>query len=241
VAMAESTHLEQRVRAILDSDVSRRTTRAARAAVFTASVAAAPLLAALTTLAIPLPRSGEPDLRGDAVASPFSERIGAPDVAIAVTGPDAAFIATMQKASTIAPRTSIDFVADRARWALGRVENGRLVEPLISSLRDSDWRVRAYAAWALGYSGDSRATQPLVALLEDDVWRVRAMAAHSLRHLADPVAADAMRRALSDDAWQVRAQAVHYFAAIGGSRELFETMRRDRHMAVRAAAEEALP
>lgn len=241
MAMAEPTDLAQRVHAILDSDVNRRATRTARAAVIAAMLTAAPLLAALTTLSIPLPSAGEPDLRGDAVASPFSERIGAPQVEVTATGPDAAFIALMQQFSTRAPQTPIDFVADRARWALARSRNGELIAPLIDSLDDSDWRVRAYAGWALGFSADPRATAPLVRLLEDDIWRVRACAAYSLWRLADPAAAPAMKRALSDDAWQVRAPAVHYFAATGGgSRELFQTMLRDRHLAVRSAAEEAL-
>ncbi len=240
IAMAERPHLEQRVRAILDSATNRRATRAARTAVFVTVFATAPLLAALTTISIPLPRSGEPDLLNDAVTSPFSERIGAPLVSVSASGPDAAFIETMQKVATIAPRTSIDFVADRARWALAQVNDGELVTPLIDALDHSDWRVRAYASWCLGLSADRRATDPLVAMLEDPVWRVRASAADGLARLADPAASAAMRRALSDDAWQVRMPAVQYFAAIGGSRELFETMRRDRHIAVCMTAEEAL-
>jgi HEAT repeat protein len=151
----------------------------------------------------------------------------------------AAFIETMQERAQREPRSPIDLVADRARWALGQADRGRLVEPLLAALHDGDWRVRAYAAWSLGHSGDARVTAPLAALLDDDVWRVRASAAAALRHMADPAASQAMRRALSDDAWQVRVEAVHYFAATGGSRVLFETMRRDRHVAVRGAAEEA--
>ena len=240
LAMAEPTDLERRVRAILDAHVNRHATRGARAAVLAATLTVAPLLAALTTLSIPLPSAGEPDLNGDAIASPYSERIGAPPVDVAAAGPDAALIARLQVLAMRPPQSSIDFVADRSRWALARVQRGELIAPLIESLDESDWRARAYAAWALGFSADARATAPLVALLGDDVWRVRAMAAHSLQRLADPAAAGAMQRALSDDAWQVRTPAVHYFAAIGGSRELFQTMRRDRHMAVRLAAEEAL-
>jgi hypothetical protein len=246
LAMAERTHLGQRITAILDSGVNRRTTRAARAGVLAAAITAAPLLAALTTLSIPLPRSGEPDLRGDAIASPFSERIGVSAVHVGVdaSGPDAIFIASLQALSTRAPAAPVDFVADRARWALGRIEDGELVTPLMAATRDRDWRVRAYAAWALGNSAASRAVAPLATLLDDDVWRVRAAAAAALRRLADPAASGPMKRALSDDAWQVRSEAVHYFAtccaASGDRRELFETMRRDRHIAVRGAAEEAL-
>lgn len=238
--MAARPHLEQRIRAILNPRVQRTTTRLARILVAIAAIAAAPLLAALTTASITKPLGIEPDLRGDAFVSPFSEYIGAPQVDVDATGPDAALIATLQQVASHSPRSPIDFVPDRARWALAQTRDGELVAPLIQALRDSDWRVRAYAAFNLGVAGDRRATNELVRQLDDAIWRVRAMAASALAAIADPAASPAMQRALSDDAWQVRSEAVKYFAAVGAKRSLFETMRRDRHMAVRAAAEEAL-
>src|SRR5688572_27565594 len=76
MAMAERSQLEQRIRAILDPALRRRSRRAGGFAVLMATLAAAPLLAALTPFAeVPRPVSGEPDLLGDAIASPFSERI----------------------------------------------------------------------------------------------------------------------------------------------------------------------
>ena len=243
MAMAERSQLEQRIRAILDPALRRRSRRAAGLAVFMATLAAAPLLAALTPFAkIPRPLSGEPDLRGDAIASPFSERINFPaqpnDVEAA--GPDAALIALMIDAASRPPRGSIDFVPERARWALSRVRDGELVAPLIESLRDDDWRIRAYATWALGWSGDARATPAIMPLLSESNWRVRAMAAHAIANLGDPVAKSVMLEHLDDPAWQVRTEVVHYLAATGGDRATFEAMREDRHMAVRAAAERAL-
>ncbi len=205
------------------------------------AIGIAPLVAALTTASIGRPVHHEPDLLGDAVASPFSEWIGAPPVSVAAAGEDAALIATLQQVATRPPTSNIDFVADRARWALAQVRDGKLVEPLLDSLEHPDWRVRTYAAFVLGVARDRRATPGLLKLLDEPIWRVRAMAATALAAIADPAAREAMHRALSDDAWQVRSPAVHYFAATGGSRTLFETMRRDRHMAVRVAAEEALP
>jgi beta-lactamase regulating signal transducer with metallopeptidase domain len=234
--MAEGTHVEQRIRAILDPSTRRRSAHAF--ATMLVILAAAPLLAALART-VPRPRGSEPDLRGDAIASPFSERItpAASMSNVEANGPDAALIALLRKASTIPQRSNIDFVAERARWALTRVRDGQLVAPLIESLRDDDWRIRAYAAWALGHSGDRRATTPIVALLAEPNWRVRAMAAYALAELADPAAESAMLDHLGDDAWQVRTEVVHYLNAIGGHRAEVEAMRRDRHMAVRAAAE----
>ena len=233
--MATRSQLEVRLRAILDEHHVLRATRSARIGVIAVAIACAPLLAALT------PRGIEPDLLGDAYASPFSEHIAVDTIPnVAAAGPDAALIATMQKLACRAPQHEIDFVADRARWALGQVRNGELFVPLAASLHDSDWRVRAYAAWGLSVAGDSRATDDLLPLLDDPIWRVRAMAASALADIADPAAAPAMRRALEDDAWQVRTPAVSYFRAIGAERSLFRSMLDDRHVQVRTAAQEAL-
>jgi beta-lactamase regulating signal transducer with metallopeptidase domain len=233
--MATRSQLEVRLRAILDERSVHHTTRTARISVIAAAVACAPFLAALT------PRGIEPDLLGDVYASPSSEHIvikTIPDVA--ASGPDAALIATMQQLAQHAPKSHVDFVADRARWALGRVQNGELVAPLIASLHDDDWRIRAYAAWGLGIAGDARATQALLPLLDDRIWRVRSMAASALAAIADPAAAPAMKQMLGDDAWQVRRPAVDYFRAVGADRALFQSMIHDRHVAVRESAQEAL-
>jgi beta-lactamase regulating signal transducer with metallopeptidase domain len=235
LAMADRSHLETRVMAILDPSLRRRATVTARAFVVIAALVAAPFLAALT------PRGGEPDLLGDAIASPLSERIAIDEIPnVPAAGPDAALIAVMQDAARIPQREHIDFVAFRARWALSQVRNGELVLPLIERLGDPDWRIRAYAAWGLGIARDARATPALMDLMNDDIWRVRAMAASAIAQIADPIAASSMQRALGDDAWQVRTPAVHYFAAVGADRELFQRMTKDRHLAVRTAAEEAL-
>lgn len=236
LAMAARTHLETRLHAILDRTAHPRATRAARAAIAVAALAAAPLLAALTARGI------EPDLLGDAFASPYSEHIAVDTIpAVAATGPEGALIARFQQLARRRPESEIDFVADRARWTLGRARNGEVVAPLIESLRDSDWRIRTYAAWGLAVAGDRRATPALLPLLDHRIWRVRAMAASALARIADPAAAPFMRRLLDDDAWQVRLEAVHYFRSAGASPALFQTMTHDRHAVVKAAAQEALP
>lgn len=243
LAMAAPSQLERRIRAILDPSVRRVRSRAAGFAIAAATLAALPLLASVSAaLTIPRPHLGEPDLRGDAVASPYSERLPPlPLVSVEARGEDAELIATMLALSVRPPRREIDFVAERARWALTRVEDGRLVEPLLASLGDGDWRVRTYAAWSLGVAGDRRATQPLLAMLGEPIWRVRAMAATALADIADPAANDAILRAIDDSAWQVRMEVVRYLGAFGTRHHAaIRAMLADRHSAVRAAAEDVL-
>jgi hypothetical protein len=230
--MASRSELGRRIEAIL---CGPRTTmrRGARALLIACALLAAPLVAALS------PSSGEPDLRGDAIAAPWSEWIGASPIDVAAAGPDAALIATMQTLAAKAPQSEIDLVPDRARWALHQVRGGTLVALLIEALRDDDWRVRAYAAWALGVARDRRATSALLPLLHDRVWRMRAMAAFALAEIADPAAHEAMLEALGDPAWQVRIEAVHYISAMGiaSDRDVLLAMRADRHVLVREAAQ----
>ncbi|HYH09159.1 MAG TPA: M56 family metallopeptidase [Thermoanaerobaculia bacterium] len=235
IAMAGRSHLAERIHAILDPSQHARAARATRTMVIVIALAAAPVLAALTL------RGGEPDLRGDFVASPFSERIPLPSTipSVEATGPDAALIATMQQLAAREPQHEIDFVPERARWALLQVRHGELVAPLIEALHDGDWRVQAYAAFGLSIARDRRATRELVALTAHPVWRVRAIAATALANGADPAAAHAMEPLLEDDAWQVRHGAVRYFAALG-RRDLLEKKTEDRHVAVRTAAMEGL-
>ncbi len=234
--MAEVSHIERRIRAILDPTTRRRSAHALAA--LACVVAAAPLLAALNDV-FPRPRAIEPDLLGNWTASPYSERLEppAPLTYVDATGPDAALIALLNDSAARPPRHDIDFVPERSRWALAQVRNGEVVPSLLESLSDADWRIRAYAAWALGHS-DTRATLPLTALLDESNWRVRAMAAHALANLGDRAAERTMLDHLDDDAWQVRVEVVHYLNAIGGHRADVAAMRSDRHMAVRGAAEE---
>jgi HEAT repeat protein len=49
----------------------------------------------------------------------------------------------------------------KAAEALGRMEDPRAVDELISTLWDDDARVRLKAVWALGQIGDQRAYAPL--------------------------------------------------------------------------------
>lgn len=233
-AMAERTHLGRRIESILDEDVTRQPSRAGATAAVVATLLVVLPVAALTS-------PGEPDLLGDAIASPFSERL---DQQIAMRdvpmqGRDAELIAILRREAARPPRSRIDLVPERARWALAQARNGAIIEPALEALRDADWRVRTYAAWTLGVARTTRATDALIRLQSESNWRVRAMASTALAEIADPRAASAMRDALDDPAWQVRVEAVRYFGAIGRGEDVRE-MTNDRHIAVRATAEEVL-
>ena len=191
----------------------------------------------------------EPDRRNDSIAGPLSERLAmsaevlsAARNTAALRGPDSVLARMLYAQLSRSPTWEGDLVRDRSAWALSRQRDGLLVEPLIESLADPDWRVRAYAAWALAESGASRAVPALVALLSDPNWRMRAMAAYALDGIGDESAATAMAGAVQDEAWQVRVAAVHFIGMLHSPKyqSLLETALADRHIAVRQAAAEAL-
>ncbi len=215
---------------------------------------AAPAPAFAETQAVDSQRvAREPDRRGDSLAGPLSERlpISSDAAAIAASAPVAA---ALEGADSLLVRRLLGFLAhvsdtpeelgrDRAVWALPRARDGVLGEPLISSLGDDDWRVRAYAAWALGVAADRRAVPALLRALEHPVWRLRAMAAWALLEIGDASASDAMAKVLDDEAWQVRTSAVTFTGEYGdaatGAR-LLQPRLNDRHIAVRHAAADAM-
>lgn len=264
LAMARPREMETRIRSILDPGVRRRGLPAhariaiplatAMVAVAAAAVrvdAAAPRSAPPTAGARTDTLPGEPDLRGDAMTLPSSERIpldaSAYDVAArngraALAGPDAKLARVLIEGLAHTPLGAEDLVRDRSAWALARARGTRVAEPLLAALGSRDWREASYAAWALAQSGDARAVPPLIALLDRPEWRLRSMAAYALDELADPRAAQAMARAANDPAWQVRASAISYLGRIGGEANLAIVREhlRDRHIAVRSTAEMAL-
>lgn len=255
-AMVRPGELESRLLAILDSRQSRRPLPAGARVGFAALALAIATPTASLTLHDAVPTlqeivAPEPDRLGDSIARPASERIAlSPDAyrpsaaaTRAARGPDSVLVRRLIGALDHEPLHVNDLVRDRSAWALTHARDGRLVEPLLESLRASDWRVQAYAAWALAVERpDPRAVPDLIGLMSHSVWRMRAMAAHALRESGDDRAEGAMDRALTDPAWQVRVEAVQYFGARGGARlsDRLEPRLRDRHIAVRLAAEAAL-
>ena len=69
---------------------------------------------------------------------------------------------------------------DASAWALGRIGDGKALEPLIAWLSDPEWRVRRETAQALGDLEDDRAVDALTGALEDPEAVVREWAARSL-------------------------------------------------------------
>ena len=192
---------------------------------------------------------GEPDGRGDSIAGPLSERLvlsaeieSAARNTAALRGPDSVLARKLYAQVSRMPTWEGDLVRERSTWALSRQRGGLLVEPLIESLTDSDWRVRAYAAWALAESGAPRAVPALVALVSDPNWRMRAMAAYALAAIGDERATAVMATAINDEAWQVRVSAVHFLGELHNPKyhELIKTALADRHVLVRQTAAEAL-
>ena len=78
----------------------------------------------------------------------------------------------------------------RFRWrtaeVLGRIGDGRAVDPLIEALQDDDSGVREAAATALAKIGDPKAVQPLTEALEDEEPAVQIRAALGLADFPDP-------------------------------------------------------
>ena len=83
---------------------------------------------------------------------------------------------------------------------MGRLGDGRAVEPLIAALKDGDEGVRREAAEALGRLGDARAVEPLVAALAAPRWSARKAAAAALYSLyhSDRLDAVAMQAILAE-------------------------------------------
>ena len=252
-AMARPRELESRLLAILDPRVPRRPLpRRWAVALGSMGLMLAIPAEAVTFTTAPRaqhPEAAEPDRRADWLARPESERLARiedPRLSLyasrALAGPDSVLARRFLIASTGEPKHSDDLVPERAAWALSQEQDGRLIEPLLAALGARDWRVQAYAAWALAVARDARAIPGLLPLMDHPVWRLRAMTGFALRELGTPRAEALMSRALSDPAWQVRVQAVEYFEQLEPPDlvQRLEPRLRDRHIAVRLAAEQAL-
>ncbi|HVF41176.1 MAG TPA: M56 family metallopeptidase, partial [Gemmatimonadaceae bacterium] len=159
------------------------------------------------------------------------------------TAPDARAIQRFRDiAASHVKKHAADLVRERSMWALTIVRDGRVIEPLISALRDSDWRVRSYAAWALGATRDSRRVEPLVSALKDSHWRVRMHAASALEANPGAKGVESLIGLLDDQHWQVRIAAIDALAESRDSRVIAElkNLVNDSHPVVRGGAQTAL-
>jgi hypothetical protein len=85
-----------------------------------------------------------------------------------------------------------------AARALGEMDDTRLVEPLITSLKDAPSDVREAAAEALGKMASPMVVVPLVAALKDFDFSVRWRAAEALGKIGDPKGVEPLIAALRD-------------------------------------------
>jgi beta-lactamase regulating signal transducer with metallopeptidase domain len=198
------------------------------------AASAAPAAAAAAEDPFADPRTERADVADPGASGPSDEEIA--------RAPERDRILVLREAS-LRPRSfEHDYVGERARWALTRVRDGRVVAPLVESLDDPDWRLQAYAAWALAAVGAREAAPAIRPLLDHPNWRVRAQAGSSLLDLEGSLPADRLDRLAADAAWQVRWNVVESLRRRGGAgaRERLERMKGDPHAGTRLSVEDAL-
>jgi HEAT repeat protein len=114
---------------------------------------------------------------------------------------------------------------------LGKINDPRVVEPLIASLKDTDMLVRESAAEALGKINDPRAIEPLIAALTDSYYGVRHNAVVALSNINDPHAIDPLITALKDTDSDVRNSAAWALKDIKDPRAVSALMARNIQVA----------
>lgn len=129
-----------------------------------------------------------------------------------------------------------------AAFALGKLRNPAIVEPLIASLRDVDADVRRTAATALGEIGDRRAVEPLLTVLRDNEPQVRACAVTALGKIGDLSAIPSLIPVLEDEDPNVRGSVADSLAFFKDPRTVEPLIRalKDAETAVRLSAARAL-
>jgi HEAT repeat protein len=241
--MAHAGGLESRIRAILDPAARRGSSR--RVLV---SVAAGTLLAAAGLLGVDV-FGAAPEAQSAELA--LSERIPlAPEIEDWAlhrrfeprNEQEEQAITRIQEAARHVKQHELDFIHDRAVWALSIAHEDEIVAPLVGRLESRDWRARAYAAWCLDAVGAGQAAAEIRTLLRDPVWRVRAMAAAALVDLGDAPSGSDVLSLLEDPAWQVRMPAVQLASRLDTpeSAAAIRARLNDSHVAVRNAAQAAL-
>ena len=243
VGMASASGLESRIRAILNPAVRRGGSR--RVLV---SVSAGVLIATLGVAGLDV-LGAAPDGASADLAS--SERIPltAADEERALHRSfkprderEAQAIARLFEGAAHVKEHEMDFVRDRAVWALSIAHDDEVVAPLVAELSSKDWRARAAAAWCLDVVGAGQAAGKIRELLTDPVWRVRAMAAEALVDLGDMEPGEDVLSLLEDPAWQVRMPAVELASRVHTpeSAAMIRARLKDPHVAVRLAAQAAV-
>ena len=133
-------------------------------------------------------------------------------------------------------------VQEAASAILVTIADERVLTPLLSALKSSDWIVRMHAAQALGRVKSTETVEALIPLLQDKVKAVREETATALAAIGD-AAIPCLVHALKHDDWLVRLHAVE---SLGKARSplavepLLSVLFNDHDSAVREDAVRAL-
>jgi beta-lactamase regulating signal transducer with metallopeptidase domain len=242
-AMAEARELERRLRAILDPSTPRSSSRSVVVAASASVLLVAFALGGARLQASPAASGAQADLSDERVEMTPAEEHHALERSFRPRDPrEAEAFARLTEATRHEKQHALDFVRERATWALSIADTDRVIAPLISALEDDDWRVRAYAATLLGIVDARESAEPLADRLDDPAWRVRAAAADTLARMPVAPGADRMLELLDDPAWQVRLAAVEFCGRVRTpeTREALRLRLSDAHVGVRSAAQTAL-
>ena len=113
-------------------------------------------------------------------------------------------------------RDSHKNVRAQAARDLGKIKDGRAVQPLIIALKDKDSYVRGQIVTALGEIKDARAVDSLITILKDeDYLYVRQETVKALGKIKDGRAVQTLINALNDEYPDVREEAVKALIEIG--------------------------
>ncbi len=105
-----------------------------------------------------------------------------------------------------------DEFKDDATWALAELGQPA-IEKLLECLEDKDEVVRKQATLALGEIKDSASVEPLIQRLKDQDWFIRLSAAAALEKIGDPRGREAVKPLLKDPDMVVRLRIERMLAA----------------------------
>ncbi len=88
--------------------------------------------------------------------------------------------------------------------ALGKIDDKRVIKPLLAALRSNDPAVCAAAIGALGQSGDAQICDTIVGMLRHNDGHVRTVTVEALARLGGARVVDTLKPMLRDPVWDVR-------------------------------------
>lgn len=126
--------------------------------------------------------------------------------------------------------------------ALGRIDDKRVIKPLLAALRSNDPSVCAAAISALGQTGDPQICDAIVGMLRHNDGHVRTVTVEALGRLGAGRMVEALKPMLRDPVWDVRRAAASALGKLKDSRavEALTSALRDEDADVREATAIAL-